>query len=280
MKLPFGIAQIGKAFRNEIVARQFIFRMREFEQMEMQFFIAPGTQQTWFAYWKDMRRKWHQSLGLPIDRLHFHVHEKLAHYADAAEDIQFDFPIGIKELEGIHSRGDFDLSAHQEHSGKKIQYYDPETETSYTPFVIETSVGLDRTFLAHLSNAYTEEEVPNSKGGMDTRVVLKLHPLLAPYKAAIFPIVKKDGLPELARKVFDELKFDHNVMFDEKDSVGRRYRRHDAIGTPYCITVDHDSLEDQAVTVRDRDTMEQVRMPITEVATYLQQKLSWKSVLG
>ncbi|MEM7658213.1 MAG: glycine--tRNA ligase [Bacteroidota bacterium] len=280
MKIPFGIAQIGKAFRNEIVARQFIFRMREFEQMEMQFFVAPGTQQEWYQYWKEARRKWHEALGLSAERLHFHTHEKLAHYADAAEDIQFDFPIGIKELEGIHSRTDFDLGSHQEFSGKKIQYFDPEREASYTPYVVETSVGLDRTFLAHLSNAYQEEEVPNAKGGTDTRVVLKLHPLLAPYKAAIFPIVRKDGLPEVARKILDKLKFDHNVMYDEKDSVGRRYRRHDAIGTPFCITVDHDTLEDQAVTIRDRDTMKQVRLPIAAVADYLKSKLSWKDVLG
>ncbi|MEO1450535.1 MAG: glycine--tRNA ligase, partial [Bacteroidota bacterium] len=278
-KLPFGIAQIGKAFRNEIVARQFIFRMREFEQMEMQYFIKPGTQMEWFKYWKEARMKWHQALGLPADRLRYHEHEKLAHYADGAEDIQFKFPIGFKEMEGIHSRTDFDLSQHQEFSGRKLTYFDPETQERYVPYVLETSVGLDRTFLAHLSNAYTEEEVPNAKGGMDTRVVLKLHPLLAPYKAAVFPIVKKDGLPEQARKIMNLLKADHLVMYDEKDAIGRRYRRHDAIGTPYCITVDHDTLEDQQVTVRDRDTMEQVRIPIEQVPSYISQKLSWASVL-
>ncbi|MEM6349061.1 MAG: glycine--tRNA ligase [Bacteroidota bacterium] len=279
-KLPFGIAQIGKAFRNEIVARQFIFRMREFEQMEMQFFIKPGTQMEWFEYWKKTRRKWHEALGLRPEYLHFHTHEKLAHYADAAEDIQFNFPFGIKELEGIHSRTDFDLSQHQEYSGKKITYFDPETNDSFVPYVLETSVGLDRTFLAHLSNAYQEEEVPNAKGGMDTRVVLKLHPLLAPYKAAIFPLVKKDGLPEIAREIIDSLKFDFQVMYDEKDSVGKRYRRHDAIGTPYCITVDHDTKEDAKVTIRDRDTMEQERIPITEIDDYIRRKLSWREVLS
>ncbi|MEL6846055.1 MAG: glycine--tRNA ligase, partial [Bacteroidota bacterium] len=279
-KLPFGIAQIGKAFRNEIVARQFIFRMREFEQMEMQFFIKPGTQMEWFEYWKDTRRKWHMALGLREEFLHFHTHEKLAHYADAAEDIQFHFPFGIKELEGIHSRTDFDLSQHQEFSGKKITYFDPETKESFVPYVLETSVGLDRTFLAHLSNAFLEEEVPNSKGGTDQRTVLKLHPLLAPYKAAIFPLVKKDGLPEIAREIIDNLKYDFQVMYDEKDSVGRRYRRHDAIGTPYCITVDHDTKEDAKVTIRDRDTMEQERIPITEIDDYIRRKLSWREVLS
>ncbi|MEL7062463.1 MAG: glycine--tRNA ligase [Bacteroidota bacterium] len=278
-KIPFGIAQIGKAFRNEIVARQFIFRMREFEQMEMQFFVKPGTQLEWYEHWKSYRINWHKSLGLKEEFLQFHTHEKLAHYADGAEDIQFRFPFGIKELEGIHSRTDFDLNAHQDYSGKKLQYFDPEIQESYVPYVVETSVGLDRTFLAHLCSAYEEEEVPNAKGGMDTRVVLKLHPLLAPYKAAVFPLVKKDGLPEVARKVMDTLKYDANVMYDEKDSVGRRYRRHDAIGTPFCITVDHDTLTDEQVTVRDRDTLEQVRIPISEVNAYITRKLSWRTVL-
>ncbi len=213
-KLPFGIAQIGKAFRNEIVARQFIFRMREFEQMEMQFFIKPGTQKEWFEYWRTYRMKWHQALGLKPDYLRYHTHEKLAHYADAADDIQFNFPFGFKELEGIHSRTDFDLIQHQEFSGKKLQSFDPETQASYVPYVLETSVGLDRTFLAHLSNAYLEEEVPNAKGGTDTRIVLKLHPMLAPYKAAVFPLIKKDGLPEIAREIFAELRYDVNVMYD------------------------------------------------------------------
>lgn len=278
-KLPFGIAQVGKAFRNEIVARQFIFRMREFEQMEMQYFIKPGTQMKWFEYWKEARITFHKRLGLQADHLQFHAHEKLAHYADGAEDIQFKFPFGFKELEGIHSRTDFDLSRHQEFSGKKITYFDPETQESYVPYVLETSVGLDRTFLAHMCNAYTEEEVPNSKGGTDTRTVMKFHPLLAPYKAAVFPVVKKDGLPEIAREIFAELKYDFPVKYDEKDSVGKRYRRHDAIGTPFCITVDHDTRDDRCVTVRDRDTMEQVRIPISEVKAYVSKKLDWREVL-
>ena len=278
-KLPFGIAQIGKAFRNEIVARQFIFRMREFEQMEMQYFIKPGTQMDWFNYWKKTRLSWHKALGIGENMLQFHVHEKLAHYADAAEDIQFNFPFGFKELEGIHSRTDFDLGSHQEFSGKKIQYFDPETNESYVPYVLETSVGLDRTFLAHMCNAYKEEEVPNAKGGTESRVVMKFHPLLAPYKAAIFPLVKKDGLPDIAREIIDHLKFDYNVMYDEKDSVGRRYRRHDAIGTPFCITVDYETKDDESVTIRDRDTMEQERIKISEVNTYISKKLSWREVL-
>ncbi len=279
MKLPFGIAQIGKAFRNEIVARQFIFRMREFEQMEMQFFIKPGTQHEWFEYWKSERMKWHQSLGLRSDRLHLHEHEKLAHYADAAEDIQFTFPFGTKELEGIHSRTDFDLSNHQEYSGKKLQYFDPETESSYVPYVLETSVGLDRTFLAHMSNSYEEEEVPSAKGTMETRKVLKLHPLLAPYKVAVFPLVKKDGLPDIARKIIADLKYDYQVNYDEKDAVGRRYRRHDAIGTPFCVTVDYETKDDEKVTIRDRDSMIQERIPITSVGDYIRDKLNWRNVL-
>jgi glycyl-tRNA synthetase len=278
-KLPFGIAQIGKAFRNEIVARQFIFRMREFEQMEMQFFIKPGTQKEWFEYWKDVRHKWHTRLGLPAPSLHFHEHEKLAHYADAAEDIQFRFPFGFKEMEGIHSRTDFDLSRHQEFSGKKLQYFDAEENRSYVPYVIETSVGLDRTFLAHLCNAYTEELAPTADGGQEERVVLKLHPILAPYKVAILPLIKKDGLPEIADKVFDALKFDCACTYDEKDSIGRRYRRQDAIGTPYCVTIDHTTVEDNCVTLRDRDTMEQTRVPISELRAMILAKLDWRNVL-
>ena len=222
---------------------------------------------------------WHQALGLQESHLQWHEHEKLAHYADGAEDIQFRFPFGFKELEGIHSRTDFDLSSHEEYSGKKLRFFDPDTQESYVPYVLETSVGLDRTFLAHMSNAYQEEEVPNAKGGMDTRVVMKFHPLLAPYKAAVFPLVKKDGLPEIAREIFGELKFEMTVMYDEKDSVGRRYRRHDAIGTPFCITVDHDTKEDHKVTVRDRDSLEQERIPISEVKAYISKKLSWKDLL-
>lgn len=280
MKLPFGIAQIGKAFRNEIVARQFIFRMREFEQMEMQFFVKPGTQMKWFETWKARRADWHKSLGLSPDRLRFHVHDKLAHYADAAEDIQFTFPFGIKELEGIHSRTDFDLKAHQEFSGKKLQYFDPETQESYVPYVVETAVGLDRTFLAHLSNSYQEEEVKSAKGTMEIRKVLRLHPLLAPFKVAVFPLVRKDGLPEIAREIIADLKYDYNVMYDEKDAVGRRYRRHDAIGTPFCVTVDYETKDDNSVTIRERDSMEQVRIPISEVTAYIKEKLDWRKVLG
>ena len=279
-KLPFGIAQIGKAFRNEIVARQFIFRMREFEQMEMQYFVKPGSQQEWFTYWREKRMQWHQALGLRPERLQYHVHEKLAHYADAAEDIQFHMPFGFKEMEGIHSRTDFDLASHEEYAGKKLRYFDPESKESYVPYVVETSVGLDRTFLAHLCNSYLEEEVPNAKGGTETRVVLNLHPLLAPYKAAVFPLVRKDGLPEIAREILRDLQFDHNVMYDEKDSVGRRYRRHDAIGTPYCITVDYETKDDQCVTIRDRDTMEQERVPIKQIGEIVGKKLSWREVLG
>lgn len=278
-KIPFGIAQIGKAFRNEIVARQFIFRMREFEQMEMQFFIKPGTQKEWFAYWKSLRRAWHKALGLPESRLQFHEHEKLAHYADAAEDIQFQFPFGFKELEGIHSRTDFDLGKHQEFSGKKLQYFDPEDNQSFVPYVIETSVGLDRNFLAHLCNAYTEELAPTAEGGQEERVVLKLHPLLAPYKVAVLPLVKKDGLPEIAREIMDDLKFDCLCTYDEKDSVGRRYRRQDAIGTPYCITIDHDTKEDKCVTIRERDSMQQERVPIAKVREIVLAKLDWRGVL-
>ena len=279
-KLPFGIAQIGKAFRNEIVARQFIFRMREFEQMEMQYFIKPGTQMHWFAYWKEQRLKWHKALGLQADHLQWHEHEKLAHYADGAEDIQFRFPFGFKEMEGVHSRTDFDLSQHEEFSKKKLRFFDPETKESYVPYVLETSVGLDRTFLAHLSNAYTEEDVPTAKGDLEQRVVMKFHPLLAPYKVAVFPLVRKDGLPEIARSIINELKFDFNVMYDEKDAVGRRYRRHDAIGTPFCVTVDYETKDDNAVTVRERDSMAQVRMPISEVRDYVAKKLNWREVLG
>ncbi|MDX1773204.1 glycyl-tRNA synthetase [Oceanihabitans sediminis] len=261
MKIPFGIAQTGKAFRNEIVARQFIFRMREFEQMEMQFFIKPGTQKEWFEYWKETRLKWHHSLGMGVENYRFHDHEKLAHYADAATDIEFKFPFGFKELEGIHSRTDFDLKQHEEFSGKKLQYFDHEEKASYTPYVLETSIGLDRMFLAVFSNSLVEEELENNT----TRTVLKLPAVLAPVKAAIFPLVKKDGLPEVAKQIVEDLKWDFNVFYDEKDAVGKRYRRQDAAGTPFCITVDHDSLEDDSVTIRHRDTMEQKRVKIADL---------------
>lgn len=275
MKVPFGIAQTGKAFRNEIVARQFIFRMREFEQMEMQFFVKPGTEMEWYEYWKNARLKWHVSLGLGKEKYRFHDHLKLAHYANAACDIEHEFPFGFKELEGIHSRTDFDLKQHEEFSGKKLQYFDPELNQSYVPYVVETSVGLDRLFLAVLSSGLKEEKL---EGG-DSRTLLSLPPALAPFKAAVFPLIKKDGLPELAEKIFNDLKFDFNLAYDEKDTVGRRYRRQDAIGTPYCITVDHQSLEDQTVTVRHRDSMQQDRVAISHLGSFLDEKISIKSLL-
>ncbi|MEM9391712.1 MAG: glycine--tRNA ligase [Bacteroidota bacterium] len=261
MKIPFGIAQIGKAFRNEIIARQFIFRMREFEQMEMQFFVKPGDEMEWYTHWKNKRIKWHKALGLGEDNYRFHDHLNLAHYANAACDIEFKFPMGFKELEGIHSRTDFDLKAHEEYSGKKLQFFDPQENKNYVPFVVETSIGLDRLFLAIISSAYKEETL----GDGSERTVLKIPAALAPVKVAVLPLVKKDGLPEKAREIIDELKFNFNCQYDEKDAIGRRYRRQDAIGTPYCVTVDHDSLEDGQVTLRDRDTAEQERIPISEL---------------
>ena len=276
MKIPFGIAQTGKAFRNEIVARQFIFRMREFEQMEMQFFVRPGTQKEWYEQWKETRLKWHLSLGMGEENYRFHDHEKLAHYADAAADIEFKFPFGFKELEGIHSRTDFDLKAHEEYSGKKLQYFDPELGESYVPYVVETSIGLDRMFLAVFSKALQEEALENGT----SRTVLKLPAVLAPTKAAIFPLVKKDGLPEVARKIVNDLKFDFNVIYDEKDAVGKRYRRQDAAGTPFCITVDHDSLQDDSVTIRHRDTMEQKRVRIADLKGIIHQEVSVSSWLN
>ena len=275
MKVPFGIAQIGKAFRNEIVARQFIFRMREFEQMEMQFFVRPGQELDWFAKWKETRMKWHLAIGMGAENYRYHDHEKLAHYANAATDIEFNFPFGFKELEGVHSRTDFDLGRHQEYSGKKILYFDPETNESYVPYVIETSIGVDRTVLAVLSGAYNEEVL---EGG-DTRVVLKFHPALAPVKVAVLPLIKKDGLPELAREILGKLMIDFNCQYDEKDSIGKRYRRQDAIGTPYCVTVDHDSLTDGCVTLRERDTMTQERVPISELHSIVEKKVSMRTLL-
>jgi glycyl-tRNA synthetase len=279
MKLPFGIAQIGKAFRNEIVARQFIFRMREFEQMEMQFFVKPGTEMEWFNHWKEVRMNWHKALGLPEEKYRFHEHDKLAHYANAAFDIEFDFPFGFKELEGIHSRTDFDLTQHQELSGKKLQYFDPETKESFVPYVVETSIGLDRTFLTILSACLKEEELKKENGESDTRVVMQIPPALAPIKLAVLPLVKKDGLPEKAREIIDDLKFDFTCQYDEKDSIGRRYRRQDAIGTPYCVTIDHDTLKDNMVTIRDRDTMKQERVQISELAKIVDDKVSMKKLL-
>ena len=275
MKVPFGIAQTGKAFRNEIVARQFIFRMREFEQMEMQFFVPPGTQKEWYEKWKETRMKWHLSLGMGADNYRFHDHEKLAHYADAAADIEFKFPFGFKELEGIHSRTDFDLGSHEKFSGKKLQYFDPERNENYVPYVVETSIGLDRMFLAVFSWALREESLEDGS----SRTVLKLPALLAPTKVAVLPLVKKGGLPELAQSILQKLKWDHAVVYDEKDAVGRRYRRQDALGTPYCITIDHQSLEDQTVTLRDRDSMLQQRVALADLPSLLKDKLEIKNWL-
>ena len=276
MKIPFGIAQIGKAFRNEIVARQFIFRMREFEQMEMQFFIAPGTEMEWYNFWKEKRMKWHKALGMGDDKYRFHNHDKLAHYANAAADIEFKFPMGFREVEGIHSRTDFDLGNHEKFSGRKIQYFDTEANKNYTPYVVETSIGLDRMFLSVISNAY-REEVVESTG--EERVVLKIPPILAPVKLAVFPLIKKDGLPEKAREIMDKLKFDFNCQYEEKDTIGRRYRRQDAIGTPFCITIDHPTLQDNTVTIRYRDTMLQERVPVERLEEIMKEKVSMKNLL-
>ncbi len=276
MKVPFGIAQIGKAFRNEIIARQFIFRMREFEQMEMQFFVRPGEEMEWYETWKEKRMQWHRNLGLGEEKYRFHDHLKLAHYANAAADIEFEFPFGFKELEGIHSRTDFDLSQHQEFSGKKMQYFDAEINKNYVPYVIETSIGLDRMFLAILSSSLKNEQLDDGS----QRVVLALPVFLAPYKVAVLPLTKKDGLPEKAREIIDQLKLDYNCQYDEKDSIGKRYRRQDAIGTPYAVTVDHQSLEDNTVTIRDRDSMEQRRIAINEIAKVLNEKCLVKSYLN
>ena len=275
MKIPFGIAQTGKAFRNEIVARQFVFRMREFEQMEMQFFVRPGEQKKWYETWKERRLAWHLSLGLGKENYRFHKHEKLAHYADAAADIEFNFPFGFKELEGIHSRTDFDLSSHEEHSGKKLQYFDPELNKSYVPYVVETSIGLDRMFLAVFSKSLEEETLENGS----TRTVLRLPSVLAPIKAAILPLVKKDGLPDIAHKIIHDLKFDFNVTYDEKDAVGRRYRRQDAVGTPFCITIDHQTKEDNTVTLRNRDSMEQKRVEIKDLKKLIDKEVSFANWL-
>ncbi|MBO9699864.1 MAG: glycine--tRNA ligase [Sporocytophaga sp.] len=278
MKIPFGIAQIGKAFRNEIVARQFTFRMREFEQMEMQFFIRPGEEMKWYEEWKQVRLKWHKAIGLPEGKLKFHNHEKLAHYANAAVDIEYEFPFGFKEIEGIHSRTDFDLGNHEKYSKKKLQYFDNELNKNYVPYVVETSVGADRAFLAVLCNAYTEETVGEGENQKE-RVYLKLHPALAPVKAAIFPLVKKDGLPEKAQEIFKELRMDMNVIYEERDAIGKRYTRQDLIGTPFCIVVDYDTLNDNMVTIRYRDTMEQERVPISELRKKIRKATSFKRIL-
>ena len=284
MKIPFGIAQIGKAFRNEVIARQFIMRMREFEQMEMQFFVRPGEDQKWFAYWKEARLKWHLALGTSADKYHFHDHVKLAHYANAATDIEFEFPFGFKEVEGIHSRTDFDLSQHQEFSGKKMQYFDAELNEdgkpygNYIPYVIETSIGLDRMFLLTMINAFEEQDLSTDEK-QDSRTLLRLHPCLAPIKVAIFPLTKKDGLPEKAREIMNSLKLDFNCIYEEKDAIGKRYRRQDAVGTPFCVTIDHQTLEDDTVTIRHRDTMEQQRIEIKELQSLIESKTSWKNLL-
>ena len=275
-KLPFGIAQIGKAFRNEIVARQFIFRMREFEQMEMQFFVKPGTELDWYEKWKETRIKWHKALGLGDEKYRFHDHVKVAHYANAACDIEFEFPFGFKELEGIHSRTDFDLSSHEEFSGKKLRYFDPEANESYVPYVVETSIGLDRMFLAVISSCLKEEQLEDGS----SRTLLALPAALAPYSVAVLPLLKKDGLPEMAQSIFKKLSLDYNCTIDQKDAIGRRYRRQDAMGTPYAITVDHQSLEDNTVTVRDRDSMQQVRISIDEVSNYIKEKTSLSALLA
>lgn len=279
MKIPFGIAQVGKAFRNEIVARGFIFRMREFEQMEMQFFVRPGTQKQWYEYWKEKRMEWHSTLGIAADKYRFHDHVKLAHYADAACDIEYDFPMGFKELEGIHSRGDFDLSQHQQYSKKKMQYFDadvdPETNKAYgnyIPYVIETSIGLDRTILMLMSEAYTEEDL-STEEKQDSRVVMKFIPKLAPIKLAVLPLMKKADLGAYAKKIMDECKQHFKCFYEEKDTIGKRYRRMDAIGTPFCVTVDYQTLEDNTVTIRYRDTMEQERVHISKVREIVQAAL-------
>jgi glycyl-tRNA synthetase len=285
MKIPFGIAQIGKAFRNEVIARQFIIRMREFEQMEMQFFVRPGTQAAWFDKWKQARLDWHLALGTDVNKYRFHEHVKLAHYADAAFDIEFEFPFGFKEVEGIHSRTDFDLSQHQKFSGKKMQYFDPELDENgkpygnYVPYVIETSIGLDRMFLLTMINAFEEEDL-STEERQDSRTVLRLHPCLAPVKAAIFPLTKKDGLPEKAREIMDSLKTDFNLQYEEKDAIGKRYRRQDAIGTPFCITIDHQTLEDNTVTIRYRDKMDQERVAADDLRKIIGDMVSWRNLLG
>ena len=285
MRIPFGIAQIGKAFRNEVVARQFIFRMREFEQMEMQFFVRPGTQKEWYEHWKATRRQWHEALGLPTEKLKFHNHEKLAHYADAAVDIEFEFPFGFKEIEGIHSRSDFDLRSHQELSRKKQQYFDNDLDENgkpygnYIPYVVETSVGADRLFLAVLCNAYAEEEGVDAEGNVKTRTLLKLHPAIAPVKAAVFPLIKRDGLPEKANAIFEDLRYDFNIIYEENNAIGKRYTRQDLIGTPFCIVVDHQTLEDDTVTIRHRDTAIQDRVKISELHGIIAHAVSFKRVL-
>ncbi|MCC6384181.1 MAG: glycine--tRNA ligase [Bacteroidia bacterium] len=275
MKIPFGIAQTGKAFRNEIVARQFIFRMREFEQMEMQFFIRPGTEIQWYNYWKEKRIQWHYAMGFSKIKYRFHDHIKLAHYANVACDIEFEFPFGFKELEGIHSRTDFDLKNHENQSGKRLQYFDPDMNESYIPYVIETSIGLDRLFLAVMSESYCEEQLEDGS----ERTVLRIPPALAPVKCAVLPLVNKDALPEKSREIMKNIKLDFDCMFDAKDSIGKRYRRQDAIGTPYCLTIDHQTLEDNTLTIRERDSMTQERIALEEVSRIIEDRVSLKKLL-
>lgn len=269
-KLPFGIAQVGKVFRNEIIARQYIFRMREFEQMEMQFFVAPTYEREWYEYWKEIRFKWHLSLTIDPHFYRFHEHDKLAHYANAATDIEYLFPFGFKEIEGIHSRTDFDLKNHQKFSGKKIHYFDSNNHKHYTPYIIETSIGLDRMFLGLFSFSLKEEEFTK----VNFRSVLKFPIALAPIKAAIFPLVKKDGLPELAEKIFNELKCKHMVIYEANESIGKRYRRQDALGTPFCFTVDYHSLQNYTITVRYRDNMRQERLSINKLPFLLEENIN------
>src|SRR5690606_17371387 len=278
MKIPFGIAQIGKAFRNEVIARQFIMRMREFEQMEMQFFVRPGSELEWYTRWKETRLKWHLALGADPAKYRYHDHAKLAHYANAAVDIEYEFPFGFKEVEGIHSRTDFDLKQHQEYSKKKMQYFDPEINQNYIPYVIETSIGLDRLFLTVLANSLVQEDLSTPEK-QDSRVVLKFHPAIAPVKAAVLPLTKKDGLPDKAREIMAKLKLDFNLQYDEKDAIGKRYRRQDAIGTPFCITVDYQTLDDDTVTIRHRDSMEQERVPAAELGRIIADLVSWNNLL-
>jgi len=269
-KIPFGIAQIGKAFRNEITPGNFTFRTREFEQMEMQFFVKPGTDAEWFEYWREQRMSWYHTLGITKEKLKFHQHtrEELAHYAAAAFDIEYEFPFGTLELEGIHNRTDFDLKRHTEFSGKDMSYFDDQTQEHYIPFIIETSAGVDRTLLTCLIDAYEEQQLEK-----DTRVVLHLSPRIAPIKAAVFPLVKKDGMPEVAHKIVDSLRQHYMVFYDEGGAVGRRYRRMDEVGTPFCITVDSQTLQDQTVTVRERDSMQQDRVAMDQIKKYLDERI-------
>jgi glycyl-tRNA synthetase len=274
-RLPFGIAQIGKAFRNEINTKNFLFRTREFEQMEMQFFVKPGSDDEWFEYWRAERMKWYLNLGMKEGQLRWHQHpkEKLAHYAKDAYDVEFLFPFGWGEIEGVHNRTNFDLSRHEEFSGKSMKYFDEETKEKYTPFVIETSSGASRSFMAFLTGSYFEEEAPTADGKSETRVVLKFHPRLAPIKAAILPLVNRDGMQEIAHKIEDDLRTQLRVFYDDSGAIGRRYRRQDEVGTPFCVTVDSQTLQDQTVTVRERDSMAQERVSSAQLVTYLADKL-------